>query len=100
MRTRIEIADEQRTKLLQLAAERGERTCARLVQEAVTLYLEHKERPPMVLQLDAKPVLRAETRTERARLVLSWAWEEALGFVTVARSFRARLLRRSSAVAN
>jgi len=92
MRTRIEIADEQRTKLLQMAAERGERTCARLVQEAVALYLEQKERPPVVLQLDAKPLLRADTRTERARLVVSWVWEEALGFMTSAR----RLLRRTA----
>jgi hypothetical protein len=99
MRTRIELADEQRTKLLQMAAERGERTCARLVQEAVTLYLDQKDRPPMVLQLDAKPVLRAETRSERARLVISWVWEEALGVVTMARSFRSRL-RRSTAAAN
>jgi hypothetical protein len=92
MRTRIEIADEQRTKLLQMAAERGERTCARLVQEAVALYLEQKERPPVVVQLDARPVLRADTRTERARLVVSWVWEEALGFVTTAR----RLIRRTA----
>jgi hypothetical protein len=92
MRTRIEIADEQRTKLLQMAAERGERTCARLVQEAVTLYLEQKERPPVVLQLDAKPILRADTRTERARLVVSWIWEEAVGFMTSAR----RLIRRTA----
>jgi hypothetical protein len=92
MRTRIEIADEQRTKLLQMAAERGERTCARLVQEAVALYLEQKERPPVVLQLDATPMLRADTRTERARLVVSWIWEEAVGFMTSAR----RLLRRTA----
>jgi hypothetical protein len=92
MRTRIEIADEQRIKLLQLAAERGERTCARLVQEAVALYLEHKERPPVVLQLDATPVMRADTRAERARLIVSWVWEEALGFVTSAR----RLIRRTA----
>ena len=92
MRTRIELADEQRIKLLQMAAERGERTCARLVQEAVALYLEQKERPPVVLQLDAKPMLRADTRTERARLVVSWIWEEALGFVTTAR----RLVRRTA----
>jgi hypothetical protein len=100
MRTRIELADEQRIKLLQMAAERGERTCSRLVQEAVTLYLDQRERPPTVLQLDAKPALRAETRSERARLVLSWVVEEALGFVTLARSFRSRLPGRSPAAAN
>jgi hypothetical protein len=91
MRTRIEIADEQRQKLLQMAAERGERTCSRLVQEAVTLYLDQKDRPPMVV-LDAQPVLRADTRSERARLVLTWVWEEVMGFVSTARTVRSRLL--------
>jgi hypothetical protein len=92
MRTRIEIADDQREKLLQLAAERGERTCARLVQEAVTLYLDQKERPPLVV-LEAQPVLRADTRAERLRLVLEWVCEEAVGLMTAARAFRARLRR-------
>jgi len=99
MRTRVDIADEHREKLLRMAAERGERSCTRLVQEAVTLYLDQKERPPMVLQLEAQPVLRAETRAERVRLVLEWAWEEAVGLVTIARTIRARL-RRSTAPAN
>jgi hypothetical protein len=99
MRTRVELADDQREKLLQMAAERGERGCARLVQEAVTLYLDQKERPPMVLQLEAQPVLRADTRGERARLVLEWVLEEAVGLVTKARTFRARL-RRTTAPAN
>jgi hypothetical protein len=99
MRTRVEIADEQRLKLLELAAERGERTCSRLVQEAVTLYLEQKERPPLAtIQLEAQPVLRADTRAQRARLVIEWVREEALGLVTLARTFRGRL-RRPTATA-
>jgi hypothetical protein len=100
MRTRIEIDDGQREKLLQLAAERGERGCARLVQEAVTLYLEQRERPPapVVLQMEAQPVLRADTRGERVRLVVGWLWEEAAGLIGVARDLRGRL-RRSPATA-
>jgi hypothetical protein len=98
MRTRVEIADEQRHKLLQLAAERGERTCSRLVQEAVALYLEQKEKPPLVaIQLEAQPVLRADTRAQRARLVIEWVREEALGLMTLARTFRARLRRPATA---
>jgi hypothetical protein len=96
MRTRIEIADEQRLKLLKLAAERGERTCSGVVQEALAMYFDQKERPSMVV-LEAQPVLRADTRVERARLVVSWVWEEAVGFVTLARSFRSRLLGRPAA---
>ncbi len=40
MRTTIEIPDEQRAKLLALAARRGEKGFSKLVQEAVELYLE------------------------------------------------------------
>lgn len=40
MRTTIEIPDEQRAKLLQLAAERGEKGFSRLVQEALEKYLD------------------------------------------------------------
>ena len=40
MRTTVEIPDEQRAKLLQLAAQRGEKGFSRLVQEALDLYLE------------------------------------------------------------
>jgi hypothetical protein len=101
MRTRIDIADDQREKLLQLAAERGERSCARLVHEAVAQYLDQKERPaePVVLQLEAQPSLRADTRAQRARLVIEWVWEEAVGLMSMARNFRARL-RRSTAPAS
>jgi hypothetical protein len=98
MRTRIEIEDGQREKLLKLAAERGERTCARIVQEAVALYLEQKERPPVVVELEARP-MRPETRGERLRLVVEWVVEEAVGLLSLAQTFRGRL-RRSTAPAN
>jgi len=96
MRTRIDIAGEQREKLLRMAAERGEKSCARLVHEAVNLYLDQKERPPLVV-LEAQPVLRADTRAERLRLVVAWVREEAEGLLSAARTFRSRL-RRAAAV--
>jgi metal-responsive CopG/Arc/MetJ family transcriptional regulator len=40
MRTTIEIPDEQRARLLQLAAERGEKGFSKLVQEALEKYLD------------------------------------------------------------
>lgn len=40
MRTTIEITDEQRARLLELAARRGVSNVSSLVQEAVDLYLE------------------------------------------------------------
>lgn len=40
MRTTIELPDEQRAKLLELAAKRGEKGFSGLVQEAVAAYLE------------------------------------------------------------
>lgn len=40
MRTTIEIRDEQRARLLELAARRGEKGFSRLVQEAVDRYLD------------------------------------------------------------
>ncbi len=43
MRTTVEIPDEQRARLLELAAERGEKGFSRLVQEAVALYLRENE---------------------------------------------------------
>lgn len=39
MRTTVEIPDEQRAKLLELAARRGEKGFSGLVQEAIELYL-------------------------------------------------------------
>jgi hypothetical protein len=86
MRTTIRIPDAQRDKLLKLAADRGDRSCTRLVQEAVAQYLAQQERP-------AAPPLRASTRTERATLVLGWLLEEVAGLVGAARTVRSRLLR-------
>jgi metal-responsive CopG/Arc/MetJ family transcriptional regulator len=43
VRTTIEILDEQRAKLLKLAAERGEKGFSRLVQEALERYLDEAE---------------------------------------------------------
>jgi hypothetical protein len=84
MRTTIRIPDVQRERLLKLAADRGDRSCTRLVQEAVAQFIAQQERPPA-------PPLRAETRSERAALVLGWVWEEVAGLIGAARTFRARL---------
>lgn len=42
MRTTVELTNEQRARLLQIAAERGEKGFSRLVQEAVDRYLEEE----------------------------------------------------------
>lgn len=45
MRTTIEIPDEQRARLLEIAARRGEKGFSKLVQEALELYLrDHEQR--------------------------------------------------------
>jgi len=43
MRTTIEITDQQRARLLALAASKGQKGFSGLVQEAIDLYLEHLE---------------------------------------------------------
>lgn len=42
MRTTVEITDEQRARLLELAARRGEKGFSRIVQEALDRYLEEE----------------------------------------------------------
>lgn len=44
MRTTVEITDEQRGRLLKLAAERGEKGFSRLVQEALDRFLDEEAR--------------------------------------------------------
>ena len=44
MRTTIEITEEQRARLLELTARRGEKGFSRLVQEALDRYLQEAER--------------------------------------------------------
>ena len=44
MRTTIEIRDDQRARLLELAARRGEKGFSRLVSEALDEYLQREER--------------------------------------------------------
>lgn len=44
MRTTIEIGDEQRARLLELAARRGEKGFSGLVREALDLYLRDQQR--------------------------------------------------------
>ncbi len=44
MRTTIEIPDEQRARLLRLAAERGQKGFSGIVQDALERYLDEQER--------------------------------------------------------
>ncbi len=45
MRTTVEISDEQRSQLLKLAAQRGEKGFSSLVREAIDLYMrQHRAR--------------------------------------------------------
>jgi hypothetical protein len=91
MRTTIRLPDTHKEKLLKIAADRGDKGCARIVQEAVAHYLAQQERGPQ------PPALRADTRAERAWLVFGWLWEEATGLIGAARTFRARLRGSSAA---
>jgi predicted transcriptional regulator len=50
VRTTIELTDEQRARLLQIAASRGEKGFSRLVQEAIDLYLEGQSRRGEAIQ--------------------------------------------------
>lgn len=50
MRTTIELRDEHRARLLELAARRGEKGFSRLVAEALDEYLQREERQTEVRQ--------------------------------------------------
>lgn len=52
MRTTVEISDEQRARLLALAAERGEKGFSRLVQEALDRYLAEIESAERAARID------------------------------------------------
>jgi len=56
MRTTVEITDEQRAKLRELAAKRGEKGLSTLVQEALDRYLEDIEEHDRRIR-DARSVL-------------------------------------------
>ncbi len=78
MRTTIELSDGQRAKLLELAAERGEKGFSRLVGQAIELFLAEegprRERIAAALAaggtLDAKTADSLEDSVGRARA--SW----------------------------
>lgn len=75
MRTTVEIPDEQRARLLELAARRGEKGFSRLVQEALQRYLdEAAERESLIQdalavigQLDAEAADHLEGSVRRLR---------------------------------
>lgn len=78
MRTTIELSDEARARLLELAARRGLKGYSRLIQEAVDLYLEELERAQAarVRALGLRGALAGEEaealRTEAERVRASW----------------------------
>lgn len=49
MRTTITLPDEQKEKLLAVAAERGLRGCSKVVEDAIAFYLAERERPAVAL---------------------------------------------------
>jgi hypothetical protein len=51
MRTTIEIRDEQRAHLLEIAGARGEKGYSRLVQEAIDLFLKERRRRDGMVQV-------------------------------------------------
>lgn len=78
MRTTIEITDEQRARLLELAARRGEKGFSRLIQEALDQYLRalDERREARTLALGLRGSFKADEaerlRDETARLRGSW----------------------------
>jgi predicted transcriptional regulator len=75
MRTTIEISPEQRTRLMELAARRGEKGFSKLVQQALDAYLksqageEEKRRRALMLKgaLDPREAERLRTATREIR---------------------------------
>lgn len=77
MRTTVEISDEQRSQLLKLAAQRGEKGFSSLVREALDLYMrQHRARRGAVAKAlevkgsfsdDEADALRASVRALREK---------------------------------
>ena len=77
MRTTVEISDEQRSQLLKLAAQRGEKGFSALVREALDLYMrQHRARREAVAKAlevkgsfsdDEADALQASVRALRER---------------------------------
>jgi predicted transcriptional regulator len=66
MRTTIEIPDEQRARLLEIAGARGEKGYSRLVQEAIDLLLKERRRKDSAVEaaLAQRGVLRDDEADE------------------------------------
>lgn len=78
MRTTVEIKDEYRAKLLELAARRGEKGFSGVIEEAIREYLNHEARQKEIRSkaLRLRGVLpaneAARLREETAALRRSW----------------------------
>lgn len=67
MRTTVEIPDELRARLLEIAARRGEKGFSRLVAEALALYLGELERRDQ-MALDARTLIGSLSEEEAEAL--------------------------------
>lgn len=67
MRTTVELSDEIRARLMELAARRGERGFSALVEEAVALYLDQEERRRRRAE-DARSVIGTMSEEDAAAL--------------------------------
>ena len=80
MRTTIEITDEQRARLLELAAARGEKGFSHLVREAIERYLivegdsERRRRAEAALSVLGRLPEKAADRMEETRSRLRESW--------------------------
>lgn len=78
MRTTIEIKDEHRARLLDLAARRGEKGFSKLVEEALEAYLraessaEHRRRGALALRGSLRPKDAEALRAAADALRSSW----------------------------
>lgn len=70
MRTTVELSDEIRARLLEMAARRGERGFSALVEEAVARYLEDEERRRQRVE-DARSVIGAMAEEDAGELEAS-----------------------------
>lgn len=93
MRTTILLTDEQRAKLIELAAQRGHKGYSKLVQDAVDAYLAEQQ------ALASRPTVEASTPAQRGRVEATLARLESLlapmavRFATLLRRVRREAVR-------
>lgn len=97
MKTTITLAEGQREKLQELAAARGQRGCSKIVQEAVTRYLDELTRPrpePLRAEVVAAPAPQAREAVQALSELVVVLWQLAHARVElVSRQVRTRFGR-------